>query len=133
MPWKELEHTADMGLEITARTMEDLVIESADALYRVMFQGVCPGAILQEHDILIRGNDLVEIMVSWMNELLFLYDTRTGIFIIRQVHLEPLEKVLHVKGALYEAPYLITYVKAATYGSVLLLTSPPFFRVYLDL
>ncbi len=122
-----------MGLEITASTMEELVIESAAALYRVMFEGASPGPFLQEHDISICGNDLVEIMVSWMNELLFLYDARIGIFIIQQVQLEPLEKILHVKGTLYEAPYIITYVKAATYGSVLLLTSPPFFRVYLDI
>lgn len=37
MPWRELEHTADVGLEVWAETLEDLVAESARAFYALLF------------------------------------------------------------------------------------------------
>jgi len=37
LPWRELEHTADVGLEVWAETLEDLVAESARAFYALLF------------------------------------------------------------------------------------------------
>lgn len=43
MPWCELEHTADVGLEVWAETLEDLVAESARAFYALLFGAEAPG------------------------------------------------------------------------------------------
>lgn len=133
MPWKELEHTADVGLEITASTMEELVTESAAALYRVIFGEVSKGSFINEDNFVVSGLDLIEIMVSWMNELVFLIETRRCILQIQEVHFEPSGKQLNVTAALYEIPQILSHVKAVTYGSVFLQIRPPLFRVYLDL
>lgn len=45
VPWRELEHTADVGLEVRAETLEDLVAESARAFYALLFGAEAPGDV----------------------------------------------------------------------------------------
>ena len=45
VPWRELEHTADVGLEVRAETLEDLVAESARAFYALLFGAEAPSDV----------------------------------------------------------------------------------------
>jgi len=134
MPWKELPHTADAGLEIEADSAEGLVLESAKALYSFMFGEFSDLKPDQEDTIKIESLDLLELFVSWLNELLYIYDVRERIFYPRDVRIDLQGMRLSVNGNLCIPPKPVRAIKAVTYGSAEITTKPTWrFRVYLDL
>ena len=75
MPWVELPHTADAGLEIKASDAESLITESAKALYSFIFGEFLETSKSQsgeEYVVELDCIDLLELFVSWLNELLFI-------------------------------------------------------------
>lgn len=137
MPWVELPHTADAGLEITAFSVEDLVTEAARAFYAFMFGEVSLVRSLEEHtehSVELECMDLLELFVSWLNELLYIYDTKEKVFSPEIVEVDLKRARLLAKGNLHVAPSPARAVKAATYGGAEISEGPPWrLRVYLDL
>jgi len=83
MPWKELPHTADAGLEIEADSAEGLVLESAKALYSFMFGEFSDLKPDQEDTIKIESLDLLELFVSCLMNF-FIYTTSGKEYFIRE-------------------------------------------------
>lgn len=137
MPWVELPHTADAGLEITASSVEDLVTEAARAFYAFMFGEVSLVRSLEEHtehSVELECMDLLELFVSWLNELLYIYDTKEKVFSPEIVEVDLKRARLLAKGNLHVAPSPARAVKAVTYGGAKISEGPPWrLRVYLDL
>lgn len=133
LPWTEIEHTADMGLEISAEDHNSLLYECTAALYSVMFDEYRPGSAIAEKKLFISGVDLVEIFVSWMNELLYLNETMDALVVIENIRSLSVKEGLSVNVQLYCAPSPVIRIKAVTYGGVLFRSDPSFLRVYLDL
>lgn len=74
-PFRLLAHTADMGLEATAATLEQLWVEAARGLLAVY--GGSPAATPQEAlEVVVSGHDLAELLVGWLNEIVFLLENR---------------------------------------------------------
>lgn len=134
MPWVELPHTADAGLEITASSVEDLVTEAARAFYAFMFGEVFLLRSVEEYTVELECMDLLELFVSWLNELLYIYDTKEKVFSPEIIEVDPKRARLLAKGNLHIAPSLARAVKAVTYGGAEVSEGPPWrLRVYLDL
>jgi len=134
MPWKELPHTADAGLEIEAGSAEGLVLESAKALYSFMFGDFFDLKPDGEDVVRIESLDLLELFVSWLNELLYTYDVKERIFYPKDVSVDLQKMRLSVNGSLCIAPKPVRAIKAVTYGCAKITTEPTWkFRVYLDL
>lgn len=134
MPWVELPHTADAGLEITASSVEDLVTEAARAFYAFMFGEVSLLRSVEEYTVELECMDLLELFVSWLNELLYIYDTKEKVFSPEIIEVDPKRARLLAKGNLHIAPSLARAVKAVTYGGAEVSEGPPWrLRVYLDL
>jgi len=133
----ELPHTADAGLEITASSVEDLVTEAAWAFYAFMFGEVSLVRSLEEHtehSVELECMDLLELFVSWLNELLYIYDTKEKVFSPEIVEVDLKRARLLAKGNLHVAPSPARAVKAVTYGGAKISEGPPWrLRVYLDL
>lgn len=72
--YRLIEHTADMGIEATGESRADLFRQAALAL-REMISGA-EGASREERAVEIEGGDVSELMVRWLNEILFLFETR---------------------------------------------------------
>ena len=73
------DHTADMGIKAYGDTLEDLFAHAAEALFGV----IVDGETIQPHQqrmITIEGDALEDLLVQWLNELLFLFDTEGLIF-----------------------------------------------------
>ncbi len=69
MPYKYFDHTADLGLEIVARSLQELFITTAKAIFETQIKG----RILPKHDLSfeISAGSLDELLIEWCRELLY--------------------------------------------------------------
>ena len=68
-----LDHTADFGMKVYGKDLEDLFIGAARALVQLLIKGD-PGGSLSRCNISIEGEDLPDLMVRWLGEILYLYE-----------------------------------------------------------
>jgi SHS2 domain-containing protein len=70
-----LEHTADMGIAAKAGSLDDLLRQAALGLRQILIDSQ---EIRAEESIVIeiRGEDLEELLISWLGELLYLLESR---------------------------------------------------------
>ena len=66
-----LDHTADVGFEVEAPTLEDLFDGARRALLATMFERP-PEKDVEEHTVRLQAPDLEILLVRWLNELAFL-------------------------------------------------------------
>lgn len=137
MPWKELEHTGDLRMEIEAGTPEDLALECARAFYEttagISIRGDKPGGGLQQILVASQENDLACLFAAWMNELLFFLETGHGVFYPEAVRVDGQAGSLEAWGRWGPSPKPGGRVKAATYGGLEFDAGPPCrLRVTLD-
>lgn len=73
--YRLLEHTADMGIEATAETPEELFAQAAYGLLEII-TSLSQAAAREERVVEITGGDRGELLVNWLNEILFLFENR---------------------------------------------------------
>jgi SHS2 domain-containing protein len=74
-----IEHTADLGFKACGASLEELFAHAAEALFEalVALEGVKERT---ERSIEVEADALDNLMVSWLNELLYLFDTERLVF-----------------------------------------------------
>lgn len=118
-----IEHTADLGIRVYGRTLEELFNNAAIGLFGFMTEHRPKRKI--EEKIILEAEDYEELLVTWLNELISMFFTykflpsRYGIKITRD---EPQEKVLEgtLLGEEFD-PYsnkISQEIKAATYHNL---------------
>ncbi|MBU0515935.1 MAG: archease [Proteobacteria bacterium] len=75
-PFTLIDHTADLGLEITAAGLPDLYAEAGRALMAVIFDNDPPRKASQGQTLKVTGMDRVDLLVKFLGELLYLTMTR---------------------------------------------------------
>jgi SHS2 domain-containing protein len=70
-----LEHTADMGIAASGATLEELFAEAACGLMEII-AGAAAGSVREERAVTVTGGDPGELLVNWLNEVLYLFGTR---------------------------------------------------------
>ncbi|MGD2206527.1 MAG: riboflavin biosynthesis protein RibF, partial [Anaerolineae bacterium] len=74
--YRELEHTADLALEVWGAELPDLFAGAAEGMYSLMGDVGGEGLEVTEwHEISLEASDLEILLVDWLNELLFLAET----------------------------------------------------------
>jgi SHS2 domain-containing protein len=79
MPMHEVfEHTADIGLRVRAATPEELFTEAARGLFALVVNNPNDVQPRGEVQVSIAGNrdELDYLLFDWLNELLYLFDSR---------------------------------------------------------
>lgn len=73
-PYEAFEHTADIGLHAYGQTLPELFVNAAAGMESLM---VAPAQIETQvsREVNAEGHDLVALLVAWLNELIFLFDT----------------------------------------------------------
>ncbi|MBN1332162.1 MAG: archease [Synergistales bacterium] len=133
IPWKELEHTADVGIEVWGNDMEQVFKDSASAMYGIIFAHSGFAGTGEAHDITLEGHDLQDLAVLWLNELIYLIEVRNRIYRVASMYLDQLDLRLTTRGFLYPSPKVLTPLKAATFGGIFLVPSgSPRLRLYFD-
>lgn len=74
-PFETFEHTADIGLAARGRTLEEVFANAAMGLVDLI---VDPAGLREDTrlDVSVSAADREALLVAWLNELLYLLDTR---------------------------------------------------------
>lgn len=79
MPFRFLEHTADVRIECRGGTFEELLESAAQALYAVAFQST-QTRIEREHAVTLEfdpcSSGLGDVLVRWLQEIIYLMEVR---------------------------------------------------------
>jgi len=83
--YEEIGHTSEIGLRLEADTADNLFVCAAQAMFDLIHSGSfahkSPVAATDEaewHQITLSANDPESLLVDWLSELLYLYET-TGL------------------------------------------------------
>lgn len=77
--YKLIEHTADLGIEVTADDLKGIFVNSALALFDLMVGLEKIGGTAPKQ-FTVSGADHVELLVAWLNELLYVYSVEKLVF-----------------------------------------------------
>jgi len=121
MGYREIDHTADVGLEIQARTLNDLFIDAALGMFHLMLRDeeVIPDHRMHHSfPIRISADNLDELFHDWLAELLSLSEAHH--FYFTQFHLSHVDENSLEGKALGskitdQNQMLLTPIKAVTY------------------
>ncbi|MCS7233827.1 MAG: archease [Synergistetes bacterium] len=112
-----IEHTADVGIKVRSESLEGLFKEAAFGLLNIMFSFKRNNFPLEEEFLIeLEAGDVEELIVMWLNELIYLFESREYAF--RNV------EIVELKGSSLKAKIecfkvlkeeVVCYVKAATY------------------
>ena len=69
------EHTADLGLRVTADSVEELYIEAARGFFSLIVENLDDVRPEQDRSFTINGTDHSYLLFDWLNELLYVFDT----------------------------------------------------------
>lgn len=116
-PYEAFEHTADIGLHAYGRTLPELFIHAAQGMESLM---VSPEQVHGQvsREVEVEGHDSLSLLIAWLNELIFLFDTEYLLFC--QFEIESLTET-HLKGRALGEPYdvqrheLSSAIKAVTW------------------
>lgn len=69
-PYRFLDHTADLRIEVEADTLAGLFVEGAAALFDIT-AGIESVRIMEFREVRASGDDAGELFVDWLRELLY--------------------------------------------------------------
>jgi SHS2 domain-containing protein len=115
--YQVFEHTADIGLHAFGDTPEALFIHAAQGMESLM---VAPEQVrvVTSREITAEGHDAVSLLIAWLNELIFLFDTEYLLF--RDFEISTLTET-HLAARAFGEPYdaqrheLSSAIKAVTW------------------
>ncbi len=116
-PYEVFEHTADIGIHAYGSTLSELFIHAAQGMESLM---VAPAQVrlLTSREITVEGHDTVSLLIAWLNELIFLFDTEY--LLLRDFVIDSSSETsltAHVSGEPYDAQRhdLSSAIKAVTW------------------
>ena len=127
MSFEYIEHTADIGVRIAARSPEELIREAARAFYSILIDEECLGRVeaREEREVVLAAGDGEEILVGFLGELIYRFDAEKLLLPMVQVEEVRLGKDggrlrARLRGERFDPARhsLRTEVKAATYHAL---------------
>lgn len=107
------EHTSEVRVRLSAPTFEALLVEAGCALAELLADEA-PGELQEEERVILQDVDRAALLVHWVDELIFLSETRKRIYSdLRVRSANEREVVADVRG--WPASRVRTAVKAATF------------------
>lgn len=120
--YEQVEHTADLALRIYGQTWRELFANAAYAMFSQLtdLQRIAP---LLQREVKVEGVDRESLLVNWLNELLYLQDTRGEAYVAFEIH-RLSQRLLQatVRGARTEDMHGI--IKGATYHDLAIHRTP---------
>lgn len=82
-PYKLIEHTADIGIEVVGKSLQEIFIGAAKGVVDLIAEGRRVEAPVRRgakdkvaRHILLKANIKEQLLVKWLEELLYLFETR---------------------------------------------------------
>ena len=83
--YKEIEHTADIGVEIYGATLEELFQNAGYALFDTIVDAETIEPVVA-HEVHVEGKDIETLLMNWLRELLFLFSVEQNVYCVFKVH-----------------------------------------------
>ena len=77
-----IDHLSDIGIEVKARSPEELFENAALGMFSIMYDSKCIEA-KEKVKVFVkgkRGTDIEELLVSWLEKLLYVFETKNVLF-----------------------------------------------------
>lgn len=114
--FEEIEHTADWAYRVWAQSLTELFIQAAIALYKLAEIQLTPESAITRK-IQLQGVDHVSLLVAWLNELLYLYESENlGFNQFKILHLNANYLEVEITGT--HVQNWQKYIKAVTYHNL---------------
>ena len=141
LPFRVLEHTADIGFEAFGRTKEEVFANSGRALFSLMIDldSISPREHLRvETSANDRAADASGLLVNWLSEILYYYDAESWLlrdFEIIRLNSHSISAVAHGERFDRARHQIKLLVKAVTYHQLALEETANGWRaqVYVDI
>lgn len=118
--YQPLSHTGDLGMLVYGRHLPELFAHAAWAMFDLISDATTIRP-LQTRTIDLEAVDLEDLMVRWLGELLYLYDTERFLCCgATCTTLEPTHLTAAVQGEPFDAAHhpIDTEIKAVTYHQI---------------
>jgi SHS2 domain-containing protein len=118
--YEPLSHTGDLGMLVYGRDVPELFAHAAWAMFDLMSDATLIQPRLTM-TIGVEGSDLEDLLVRWLSELLYLYDTQHFLYCAAAfTTLEPTCLAATVQGETFDAARhpIDTEIKAVTYHQI---------------
>ncbi|MFW5901564.1 MAG: archease [Thermodesulfobacteriota bacterium] len=120
MPYQLIDHTADLGIKASGATLAELFETTAAAMFdQIVETRQLKGLARTRVDVV--GIDREDLMISWLRELLFLWNGRE--MLVKRIAVKTISETAVSAGVTYD-PYdpqkheILTDIKAVTYHAV---------------
>ncbi|MBW1668393.1 MAG: archease [Deltaproteobacteria bacterium] len=112
-----LDHTADLGIKVRGKTLENLFENAAKAMIELTVRGKSEGKI-HSRKIVLSGQDLADLMVQWLGEILYLFEGEKLVATSAKIDkLSPSMLEASVEAVPFDPEFhvIINEIKAVTY------------------
>ncbi|MFQ6059845.1 MAG: archease [Thermoplasmata archaeon] len=134
MRFEFLEHTADIGIKAYGKSIEESFENAAVGMFEVIadLSKVEP---VGEYEVRVRSDNLENLLIDWLEELLFLHETQGVLLSEFDVSIEKLSLSGRVRGEAIdrEKHILRNDVKAVTYHMLEVNEKEGFVKFLLDI
>lgn len=115
--FETFDHTADVGLRVSAATLEELFVEAARGLTSLLVENIDDVRPVVTETIQLAGTETDYLLFDWLNELLFRFETYRLLCCEFDVRLngQGLEATIHGEPSDPTRHRLAHEVKAITY------------------
>ncbi len=116
-PYEYLEHTADMGLQVTGDTLSRLFANAAQGLFETIAVVDTVDETESVH-IHLTAESVEELFVAWLDELIFLHETEELFFKranLRRCSKTELAADVYGESANFDKHEVYTEIKSVTY------------------
>ena len=115
-----IDHSADLGFIARGPTLEALFVNAAEALFGVLVS-LKTVFLREQRSVEVTATSLDSLLVSWLNELLYLFDTES--LLLRKFHIDSMNHrnlQATVRGEFVDPlrHQIKTGIKAVTYHEV---------------
>lgn len=82
------DHTADLGLHVVAHDLVDLFQTAATGLFDVIVANRQDVRVIETEQVALQGDSPEDLLIEWLNELIYRCETRHRVYSEFQVTLE---------------------------------------------
>jgi SHS2 domain-containing protein len=79
--YKLIDHTADLGIEVTGRTKKEIFTKAALSLMDIVVERKGTGAGVKEKALTVEGSDPADLLINFLREILYLFNGERRIVI----------------------------------------------------
>jgi SHS2 domain-containing protein len=124
IPFEAVEHTADLALIARGRTLAELFTHAAEGMVAFLYDRAAVEP-LEEERFEVFGEDAEELLVAWLQEILYRHEMRQRVYRdFRVESVAPPRLAANARGESFDPARheILAQIKAATYHDLAIVT-----------